>query len=331
MILADKIIEERKKNGWSQEELAEQLGVSRQAVSKWESAGSIPDLQKLIQMAELFCVSTDYLLKDEMLPETQTALPHTKNSQNMPVRVVSMEEANDFLNMKKQGASVIANATALCILSPVVVTILGAMAEGNLFHITEGLAAAVGCTILFGMIATAVFLFITCGIRESHAEHLEKESFETAYGVTGMVKEKSRAFENVFARGIAVGVVLCILAVIPVIIVGAMGAPDYICALFVGVLLTLIAVGVNIIIRVSIVQNSFDTLLQEGEFSQSEKKVKRKLEALSGAYWSTATAIYLGWSFWSMRWDFTWIMWPVAGALFAAVSSIARLFVKTEE
>ena len=46
MILADKIIDERKKNGWSQEDLAEQLGVSRQSVSKWESAGSVPDLKK---------------------------------------------------------------------------------------------------------------------------------------------------------------------------------------------------------------------------------------------------------------------------------------------
>ena len=47
MILADKITEERKKNGWSQEELANQLGVSRQAVSKWESAGAVPDLDTL--------------------------------------------------------------------------------------------------------------------------------------------------------------------------------------------------------------------------------------------------------------------------------------------
>ena len=49
MILADKIINERKKNGWSQEELAEQLSVSRQSVSKWESAQSIPDLQKMFR------------------------------------------------------------------------------------------------------------------------------------------------------------------------------------------------------------------------------------------------------------------------------------------
>ena len=74
MILADKITEERKKNGWSQEELANQLGVSRQAVSKWESAGAVPDLQRILQMSELFGVSTDYLLKDEMKAENITIL-----------------------------------------------------------------------------------------------------------------------------------------------------------------------------------------------------------------------------------------------------------------
>ena len=69
MILSEKITEERKKNGWSQEELAEKLSVSRQAVSKWESAQSTPDLQKIIRMAELFQVSTDYLLRDEIEAE----------------------------------------------------------------------------------------------------------------------------------------------------------------------------------------------------------------------------------------------------------------------
>lgn len=49
MILADKITELRKRSGWSQEELAGRLGVSRQAVSKWESAASIPDLDKILQ------------------------------------------------------------------------------------------------------------------------------------------------------------------------------------------------------------------------------------------------------------------------------------------
>lgn len=81
MNLADKIIEERKKNGWSQEELASKLGVSRQAVSKWESSGSIPDLQRILQMSELFGVTTDYLLKDEIEEERQNEYVETKNNQ----------------------------------------------------------------------------------------------------------------------------------------------------------------------------------------------------------------------------------------------------------
>ena len=51
MILADKIITLRKKAGWSQEELASQLGVTRQSVSKWEGAQSVPDLDKVVQLS----------------------------------------------------------------------------------------------------------------------------------------------------------------------------------------------------------------------------------------------------------------------------------------
>ena len=65
MILADKIIEERKRLGLSQEELAEKLSVSRQSISKWEGAQSIPDINRIIEMANIFGVTTDYLLKDD--------------------------------------------------------------------------------------------------------------------------------------------------------------------------------------------------------------------------------------------------------------------------
>ena len=66
MILADKIMNLRKKAGWSQEELAEQLNVTRQSVSKWEGARAVPDMEKVVQMSRIFGVSTDYLLKDEI-------------------------------------------------------------------------------------------------------------------------------------------------------------------------------------------------------------------------------------------------------------------------
>lgn len=284
-------------------------------------AQSVPDLQKIIAMSELFSVSTDYLLKDDAEPEDRIAV---LADSDMMLRRVSMEEANDFLTLKKESAPIVANGVSLCIASPVILVILGGLTDAGLFRITEALTAAVGCTVLFGMIAAAVFMFITCGLWESHSEHLEKEYFETEYGVTGMVKEKSRAYETVFSRGIAVGVVLCILAVVPLIIAGAMEAPDPVCTVFAAVLLLLIAIGVNLIIRVSIIKSSYDTLLQEGDFTKAEKKVKQKMDTMAGAYWCTVTAVYLGWSFWSGKWDFTWIVWPVAGVLFAAVSGVVK-------
>jgi len=63
MTIADRIQTLRKSKGMSQEELADAAGVSRQAVSKWESEQSIPDLDKVVILSEIFEVTTDYLLK----------------------------------------------------------------------------------------------------------------------------------------------------------------------------------------------------------------------------------------------------------------------------
>ncbi len=68
MKIADRIQRLRKMKGISQEELAEKMGVSRQAVSKWESEQSIPDLDKIIVMSEYFEVTTDYILKGVETP-----------------------------------------------------------------------------------------------------------------------------------------------------------------------------------------------------------------------------------------------------------------------
>ena len=114
MILADKIIELRKKNGWSQEELAEKMAVSRQSISKWEGAQSVPDMGRIVRLSELFGVSTDYLLKDEMETEERTeAIAETT-----AYKTVSMEEANAFLQMKELSSRRTAIGVMLCILSP---------------------------------------------------------------------------------------------------------------------------------------------------------------------------------------------------------------------
>mgnify|MGYP000805026186 CR=1 FL=1 len=81
MILADKITALRKKAGWSQEELAEQLGVTRQSVSKWEGAQSVPDMDKVVQMSRLFGVTTDFLLKDELSEEDKLTVSRARKIQ----------------------------------------------------------------------------------------------------------------------------------------------------------------------------------------------------------------------------------------------------------
>ena len=102
MILAEKIMEERKKNGWSQEDLADKLGVSRQSVSKWESAQSIPDLNRILEMSRLFNVSTDYLLKDELSESTPAETSGEEpavDSKGETLIPVSMDTAASFLSL----------------------------------------------------------------------------------------------------------------------------------------------------------------------------------------------------------------------------------------
>ena len=74
MKLAEKLFELRKEKGWSQEKLAEQINVSRQSISKWESGQVLPEIEKIIELSKIFQVTTDYLLLDENSEKGSTAV-----------------------------------------------------------------------------------------------------------------------------------------------------------------------------------------------------------------------------------------------------------------
>lgn len=88
MKLSDKIIQLRKSNGWSQEDLAEKMNVSRQAISRWENGTALPDSNNILQLSKLFNVTADYLLNDDYesdddipcLKETNKALDNQKKN-----------------------------------------------------------------------------------------------------------------------------------------------------------------------------------------------------------------------------------------------------------
>ena len=331
MIFADKLIDLRKKNGWSQEELAEKLNVSRQAVSKWEGAQSIPDMTRIIQLSELFGVSTDYLLKDN-LEQTEAAKGTDLAEDTVPdtpVRTVGMEEANAFLKIKEENSRRVALGVLLCILSPVALILLGGIQSFKLWNWTEETAGGVGLTIMLLMILPAVGLFITAGLRIKPYERLEKEPIETLYGVTGMVKARQEKFQPLHNRYLIIGVMLCIASLIPLFISLVFTRGDsFLQVIGIAAILVLAAVGVMLIVRVSIIWGSYQMLLEEGEYTREGKESSKHTGFITPAYWCLVVAVYLAWSFLANDWRNTWIVWPVAAVGFVAVQGIVRALEK---
>ena len=323
MIFADKLILLRKKAGWSQEELAEQMDITRQSVSKWEGAQSVPDLEKMIRLSELFGVSTDYLLKDEIEKAEQL-----NSSNDIPtLRRVSMEEANAFLSIKSKTAKTIAYATFLCILSPIALLMLGAIKESTPGILNEDIAGGIGMIVLIIFAAIAAVMFILSGNKTAPFAYLEKEKFETEYGVRGMVKERKAQYKDLHTKNNIAGTCLCITALIP-LFVGAIIDADNDIFLTIMLSLSFLIAGVGVIcfIKTGIIWESYEKLLQEGEYSIENKEKPSIATAVYTAYWIIATAIYLGYSLSSNNWGQSWIIWVVAGVMFPAIIAITNAF-----
>lgn len=324
MILADKIINLRKKNGWSQEELAEKLGVTRQSISKYEGAQSIPDLDKILKLSEIFGVTTDYLIKDELEEEeyAPSQMQENESESDRSVHKVTMEMANEYLQIIDWTAGKTAFATMLCILSPIVLLMLGAMSEMPNYHISENATAGIGICVLIVLIAIAVTIFILCGMKTKKYEFMEKEDIETVYGVSGMVKEKRDAYHSMYVTQLVIGIACCICSVIPLFGTLAVSESDFYMVSAVCMLLALVAIGTYFIVRSATKMNAMNQLLEEEDYTRQKKHENKKMSGPVTVYWLIATAIYLAWSFTTNDWDRTWIIWPVVGVLFPAFYAI---------
>lgn len=326
MILADKIADLRKKNGWSQEELAEMLDVSRQSISKWESAQSTPDMNRILKMSELFGVSTDYLLKDGMeLTTSVTQQPEAVSG----AHAVSMEEASAFLSFKTFSSGRIALGVMLCVLSPVVLILLSAFREAKTLPLSEGAAVGIGLVLLLLLIGCAVFLFLTTGLMGKQYEYLEKEEIDTAYGVDGMVKERREKYRSTFSAHLVAGILLCVVSAIPLFVAMIFyeeKTSAY--AIAVALLLLIVAVGCLLIVHACIIWGGYQMLLQEGDYTAEAKAENRKNEPLAVIYWCSVTALFLAISFIGNAWDKSWIIWPIAGVTYGVVLAIAKTLKK---
>ena len=320
MILADKIMDLRKKNGWSQEELAEKLDVSRQSISKWESAQSIPDMGRILRLSEVFGVTTDYLLKDDIdRPDSVETLEPTETG-----RLVTMEEANDFLRTRDFTAPRIALGVMLCVLSPIALILLGAAQEHGYLSLSENQAGGIGLVIFLALVSAGVALFIICGQRTERFAYLEKEPIDTLYGVNGLVRERQERYRTTHTRQLTLGILLCIVSVLPLFVAMSFDAAEFVLTASLALLLAVASVGVLLLVHTSILWGSCQILLEEGDYSRENKLESLRYGYIGQIYWGLVTAGYLAWSFLTNDWHRTWMVWPVAGVAYGAVVGIAK-------
>lgn len=321
MQFSEKLIALRKKNGWSQEELAEKLDVSRQAISKWESGQSLPESERIVQLAQLFGVTTDYLLIDEQTDDTSPTASAQEASQ--PMRRVSRQEAEDYLQSRRRAAVLIAAGVFLCIVGVIPLLLLGALTEAEPPRISEAAATFSGLAVLLVFVAAAVVLFLLCDFRNQPYAFLEKGAFILDTDTRNTVLDEQNRYRSTYAMYNIIGVVLCILAPV-VMIAGIFAGNDILRAVTFSVMLFLIAVGVFCFTKAGVYWQAMQRLLKEGEYTPKTPDQKRA-DAIGGVFWLTVTAAYLLWSFINDSWSQSWIIWPVAGVVYAAITCIYRL------
>lgn len=322
MILADKILALRRSSGMSQEELAEKLNVSRQSISKWESATSIPDISKILELARLFGVTTDYLLRDDFDKPSYSGEDDTGSAAR-----VSVQEANSYMDATVRYARYLGFGVMLCILSPALLIVLIGLAMSNLpgVSISEQAASGAGVVLMLALVAAGVAVIIVSSYRVRRYEYLKRGGFELQYGVEGIVRGRRDMFEGKHTAMVAVAVSLCILCPVPIIVAGLTKASDFTLTMFTALLLLTVAVAVFLLITAGVTRGCYDRLLGEGDYTAEELEDEKRKDKLGGIYWPCAVALYLGLSFLTRRWDITWVMWPVAALLFVGISAALKI------
>lgn len=324
MILADKIIQLRKKQGWTQEEFAARMNVSRQAVSKWEGAQAVPDLNKILQMGELFGVTTDSLLKDEEVPESLVQKEAVTVETGAPIncRPVSLEEANRFLELRQKAARQVSLSIILFILALVLLIIFSGGADLGVLPISATAGAAVGLVAAVVLSALGVVVLLFSQNQNKDLAFIGRVPIETAYGVDGLAKSKREEYKDKSFRRNVIGVVVLIFALIPLFLTiffdrGDITPMENFYAILLVCLAFLIAgCGVYMLVYNGIVSASFNRLLSRGNPTGTAKLDHNSIFYKMGSIiWPVGLIVYFVWSFGFGAWNISWIIFPITAFL----------------
>lgn len=286
----------RKEKRLSQEALAEKLGVSRQAVSKWETNEGYPEMDKLITLGQLFDVTLDYLIKDD---NPQPTLD-TQDKYFM-----SSQKVKEYLNAKKVFGLKIAFAVSAIILSM------------NMPLIFKDPLGNVGFLIVTGI---SLMLLIVTGIGNDTNTKLEKNHITMSYHDLQSLQTAYLTFKAKFGIAVALGVFIIIMGLAGVLVLEDwLQYPDYIGSVY---FITSVAIAVWIFIVVGIIDVSYQFLLQNDEYIARKKDDEQSLFSIT---MPLAAMLYLMIGFTKNWWHPGWIIFPVTAIL---TSGIEYLFKK---
>lgn len=304
----------RKDKRLSQEALAEQLGVSRQAVSKWERGEGYPEMDTIIMISNLFGVTLDYLMKDNDDEEISISAPIEEAG-----IVLSTAELDNFILYKKRNAFIIATAVMAIIMS---VSLVVFFEENSL---------AKGAMLI--IVALAIGSMILVGILSEKYEYLEKKPIILKGNDLEKMKRKQKKHMTTFAIMIATGVFLIILGIAAV--VAFEGEFQYISLTnpqsftilgtgpVVGYFLWTVAIAVFMFIYAGITRQTYQQICNSKEYIKEveEEEEENKYYAIT---MPVAAAIYLILGLLFDLWDQSWVIFPVVAILTYAFTELKR-------
>lgn len=298
----------RKRDKLTQEELADQLGVSRQSVSKWETGEAYPDTDKLIAICDFFGISVDSLLRGDLAAE-QT-LPKSD-----PEYSVHMDR---FSKMISAGVTLILFGVAVCV-ALAGISMNFSDPHSDLIAVSGGIAV-----ILF--VAVAVFLFVYAGINH--------DSFQKEHPAIEFHPDDKQllSFQKRFPVIMACLISAILLDVVFLVVFAALidaqilktSDPDAAICYVTAVFLFLLSLIVGGLVYYGIQHSKFDVPESNGTHKDrgaSTPRAKLK-DALCGTVMLSATAIFLLLGFLKNWWHPAWVVFPVGGILCGIISTL---------
>lgn len=251
---------------------------------------------------------------------------------------MSYAQAQECLTTYRRASRGIGIGVVLCILAVMPLFVLLGLFELEL--LSEGPAVALGLGALFVLVAAAVVLFIFYGPQLSPYEKWKTNGAVLEQEGVAWARQQKALQSRYFPLRIALGVVLCILSVVPMLITGILtdGASfeDGAVLMALSVLFPLVAVGVYQFIRAGMVDSCCKMLLGELDTGpalspvdvKTGKKVPTVVDIVAQIYWPLVVIAYLVWSFLTWDWRITWIIWPIAGIAFGIFAGVTESIAK---